>query len=119
MVVKPNIGSHAGIANNPLTFAQAFNLITREPVKQYLTISGTTLSLPKRKSPAEVYMRGSRQSCSVQRARKERVHTRVAGASRAIAIARITTCIRPQFNIDARYIRCDPIRREVRKGALI
>jgi hypothetical protein len=42
MTVKPNIGAHAGTANNHLTFTDAFNRIGAQPGTHYLTTGNGT-----------------------------------------------------------------------------
>lgn len=40
MVVKPNLGPHAGAAQNNLSFTRAFNRIMLAPGRQYITLGG-------------------------------------------------------------------------------
>lgn len=40
MVVKPNLGPHAGAAQNSLSFTRAFNRIMLAPERQYVTLGG-------------------------------------------------------------------------------
>ena len=43
MVVKPNLGPHAGAAQNNLSFTRAFNRIILAPGRQYITLGGVPL----------------------------------------------------------------------------